>query len=118
MLKRLFTLSLALAPVAALAQDSIDTSYVDSIVNAVATWVSALVPILIGLAVVALFYGLVKYIWGGADDKDNGKRIMIWGVIAIAVMVSVWGLVGLLQDFTGINSTQTILPPSVPEVSI
>ena len=95
---------------------SFDGSYITSVLTAIKGWVGTLIPLLMALALVALFYGLVKYIWGGADDKDNGKRIMIWGVIALAVMTSVWGLVGLLQDATGIQDSDTVTVPTVPGI--
>jgi hypothetical protein len=118
MLKRLFVLSLALAPMVTLAQAGITTTYVDSIINALSKWISALVPILIALAVVVLFYGIVRYIWGGAEDKEKAKNLLIWGVIALAVMVSIWGLVGLLQSLTGVTTGGTLSVPDVPAVSI
>lgn len=97
----------------------VDSSYIDSIIEAVSGWVSMLVPLLIGLAVVVFFYGLVKYIWGGAEAKSAAISSMVWGVIAIAVMVSIWGLVGLLQDISGVeanSSDGSRIAPTLPDV--
>lgn len=97
------------------AGNTIEAGYIDSIIKAVQGWVTSLAPLLIGLTVVALFYGLFKYVWGGADEKSNGKTIMIWGVIALTVMISVWGLVGLLQEVAGINTaTTSVTAPTLP----
>jgi hypothetical protein len=41
---------------------------------------------------------------------------MIWGVIALFVMVSVWGLVNLLGDTFDIDQTDTINVPSVEDI--
>lgn len=73
-----------------------------------------LVPIFITLAVLAFFWGLVKYLWGGAEDKDAAKNIMIWGVIAIFVMVSVFGLVQLIGNTFGVNQGGGINLPQLP----
>ena len=69
---------------------SIITRFADDLID-------PLVGILMTLAILAFFYGLVLYIWNLRGGKDEGKAIMVWGVVAIAVMVSVWGLVNLLQ---------------------
>lgn len=61
---------------------------------------TALIPILVGLAVVLFFWGLVKYLWsitGDTKEHEEGRQIMVWGVIAIFVMVSIWGIVAMLQ---------------------
>lgn len=49
-------------------------------------------PVVAGLALLGFFWGLVKYIWGGAEDKEKGKNIMIYGVIALFVMFAIWGI--------------------------
>jgi hypothetical protein len=59
----------------------------------------------------------VKYIWGAGQGRDEGKAIMVWGVVAIFVMVSIWGLVNILKktifgentDFTA-PDVDTFLP--------
>jgi len=117
-MKKLLTSSaVALLPLFALAQTAISETYISSIITALSRWISALVPLLITLAVVAFFYGLVRYIWGGTDDsKVKGKQMMIWGVITIAVMISIWGLVTLLQNITRVGGTTSITVPTVPTV--
>lgn len=60
--------------------------------------VNPAVGILMTLAVVAFFWGLVKYIYSAGAGKDEGKMIMVWGVVALFVMVSVWGLVKVISN--------------------
>ena len=38
---------------------------------------------------------------------------MIWGIVALAVMLSVWGLVGILGSTFGLG-TGSVLPQVVP----
>ena|SRR3989344_2219398 len=66
--------------------------------------ISALIPIVFAVALLLFFWGLVKYIWGGAEDKDKAKNLMIWAVIALFVMSSVWGIVRLLRESVGIDT--------------
>jgi hypothetical protein len=42
------------------------------------------------------------------EKRKAGKSFMIWGLIALFVMVSIWGLVGVLSNTFGIN--KTLLP--------
>ena len=80
--------------------------------------VTRAVGILIGLAVLAFLYGLARYILrtDDAEGKQGAKNIMIWGVITIFIMVSIWGFVALLQDISGTPGDNVILPiPQVPE---
>lgn len=77
--------------------------------------VGSLIPIFFGLAIIYFFWGLIEFIRSAGDPKKaaEGKSIMIYGVIAIAVMASIWGLVGWLQTVTGVGNTTTITPPGV-----
>lgn len=75
-----------------------------------------LVAILIGLALIMFFWGLVKYLQSGLGDKaklEEAKKLMVWGVVVLFVMVSVWGLVRIVQGvfFDGASPTS---PPAIP----
>lgn len=50
------------------------------------------------IAVVAFVFGLVRFIATAGDDKSraSGRAIMTWGLVALFVMVSVWGLVKIV----------------------
>lgn len=78
------------APFVALAQN------LQSVFSTIQNLLNLIIPILITLAVVLFFWGLARYIWSaGGDEKEGGKQIMIWGLVALFVMVSVWGILGL-----------------------
>jgi hypothetical protein len=53
-------------------------------------------------AMVVFFYGIVQYIWGlrqGDSGKTKiGNSFMIWGLVALFVMFSVYGIVKLAQS--------------------
>jgi hypothetical protein len=73
-----------------------------------------LVPLVFTLALLAFFYGVVKYIWSEGQGKDDGKRIMIWGVVGIFVMATVWGLVAFLAEELGIDDAKSSM--TVPTI--
>jgi len=82
------------------------------IVVLVKDFISLLVPVVIAAAVLFFLYGLAKYLWSVADEKKSeGKEIMIWGIVGLFVMVSVWGLVNLLSQTLGLDSSINIENP-------
>ena len=75
---------------------------------------NALVGILITLAIVVFFWGLVKYMMNaGTDEAHKAIHLMIWGVVAIFVMVSIWGIIQLLQRTFGVDSNRALTPNPV-----
>lgn len=63
-------------------------------------------PIVILLLALALFYflfGVVKYMFKYGDEKARKEslQIMSYGIFALFVMVSVWGLVSLFASIIG-----------------
>jgi hypothetical protein len=120
-MKKIFFVSvLALAPVMALAQGTPQTSGVTNLLNSLKSWVDILIPIAVAAAVLFFFWGLARYILAEADEsKIAGRHMMLWGVIALFVIVSIWGLVAFLGNLFGINTNQGTPPvlPSVPDVT-
>ena len=78
---------------------------------------SSVIPFIFALAVVMFIWGVVKYFIINADEEKKraeGKQFMVWGIIALAVMLSVWGLVGVLKTTFGINTGASVLPQVAP----
>jgi len=68
-----------------------------NLLNQVQVIIAAVIPILIGLALLAFMYGILKYLFGGGD-KEEAKKVMIGGIIALFVMTSIWGLVSIVRS--------------------
>src|SRR3989344_3291597 len=112
-MKKFIYAVLAFAPVLAFAQN---LDNVSRLVDSVSSIVGQVIPIMFALAIIYFFWGLIKFIRSAGDPNAaaEGKGIMIYGVIAIAIMVSIYGLVAWLQGSFGVG-TQTSLPlPTVP----
>jgi hypothetical protein len=84
-----------LTPVLAFAQTEGATRGISNLLRQIQQILNMVVPILIGLGVVGFMWGIVLYLFG--KNKEEGKTFMIWGIIALFVMTSVWGLVGILK---------------------
>ncbi len=78
--------------------------------------VAAIIPIIISLGVLVFFWGLVKFISHGGDEKarEEGKSIMIWGMVALFVMVALWAIVGYIQE--SLNLTTSAFMSDLPEL--
>lgn len=75
---------------------------------------SSIVPLLITLALIVFFWGLVQYILSsGEGDHKKGRAIMIAGIVSLFVMVSVWGIIRLAQNTLHVGGDQSITIPTV-----
>ncbi len=65
-----------------------------------------LIPVLILIAVVTFMTGVLRFLNAGdvAEKRSAGRKIMLYGIIILFVMVSIWGFVNILtQSFFGQN---------------
>lgn len=59
-------------------------------------------PVLMGLAFLVFVWGLAKFIGKAGDAKshEEGKNLMKWGIIALFIMLSFWGILEFFyRDF-------------------
>ena len=87
---------------------------IETFIKDIGKLVQTLTVIMAGLALLVFFWGLVKFIAKAGDEsaKEEGRRLMIWGVIALFVMVSVWGIILFIQTNLGIFGGGT---PPIPQ---
>lgn len=65
-----------------------------------------LVPLLFAIAFIVFLYGIYKaYIYSAGDPEEvaKGHKLVLWGLIAFAVMISIWGLVNVVANTFGLN---------------
>lgn len=77
------------------------------------TFLNALIGLFITLAIVVFFWGLIKYLANAGEEKAAGLQIMLYGIIAIFVMVSIWGIIRLLQSTFKVTSTDPVIPKGI-----
>src|SRR3989344_1309683 len=112
-MKKVILTTLALVPAFAFAQT---LGNVETFVRSIGRLVDLALPIVVGIALLAFFWGLVKFIFSQGDEtaKADAKKIMLWGLIALFVMISVWGLVRFIGTALGVSQGDTIVVPRVP----
>ena len=89
------------------------------------TGVNSLVIDLIGVAnnfvILLIIVSVIVFIWGvlrvvfSVDDKKRteGRKYLIYGVIAFAVMSGLWGLSNFLLEFFSIEKDANFVPPKI-----
>lgn len=85
-----------------------------SVVTNIGVIFNQIIGLLIGLGVFFLAFGIFRYIGAGGDQQRRveGRNLFLWGLVALFVMVSFWGLLNLLMaSFFDQNTLQ------YPEIS-
>lgn len=80
------------------------------------TLVKSVIPLLITLAVVGFIWGIVKYFLNpdNEEKRKQGKTFMVWGLIALFVMVSMWGIIGIFKSTFSLEESNQINTSDIP----
>jgi hypothetical protein len=70
-----------------------------------------IVVVIVALAVIFFLWGLMLFILSAGDEEKRakGKSVMVWGIIALVIMVAIWGIVNLLASVFG--QSDPLTPP-------
>jgi len=77
---------------------------------------NSVIPVLVALGVVYFVWGVITYVIASDEEaKKKGRDRIIYGIIGLAVIVAVWGLVRILTRTFGLDNQRTpIIYPTVP----
>lgn len=59
------------------------------------------VQLILALSLVSFLYGIFRLVFLDASNEEGrnkARKFMLWGIVALFVMVSVWGLVNVLRS--------------------
>lgn len=114
-----------LAPAFAFAQDSgstsgsgtLNLSVITNLVNnEIIPFVDGtVVPVIFAIGFIVFLWGMVQYFIIGAnteEGKQRGKSLILWGIIAFVVMISIWGIVKIFTNTLGFDDDTT--RPNLP----
>lgn len=105
-----------LAPVYVFAATE-DASTIEGILVQVGNILNLIIPILISLAVIYFLWGVGRYVIAkGPEDKNKARDTMIYGILGMFVIFSIWGIVALLAVslFGAGTETPAPNPPGIP----
>lgn len=98
--------SAVLLPYLAMAQD------LNTVVGTLKRQLDSIPALLVGLAVILFLWGVLKYIMAGSEGEvKEAVQMILWGLVAIFVMLSVWGLVRVLSGTIGVGTGGAKIDP-------
>ncbi len=64
-----------------------------------------ILPGILVLALIFFMWGVAMFILGSGDPekREQGKHVMTWGIVALFVIVAVWGIVYWLASLFGVS---------------
>ena len=77
---------------------------------------SSLIPFIIGLAVFVIIWGIFTYLTHAAEEekRTEAKNFIIYGIIGVFFMLSVWGFVNVLVSTFALD--KTLKSTDIPKV--
>jgi len=106
-MKKIITLALLVSPLSTFAAVTGNIDTVDSIFQKFSTLGDAFVTILISLSVVWIIFNVVRYLIAGSEeDRKKGGMAILYGVVGLFVILSIWGLVYILKRTFVTTDTQ------------
>jgi len=110
MKKTLFILAILVAPFVAFAQTTSSqctsgTLTLCTLINKIIGYLNQILFVLIGIAVVVFVYYIFKYFIKPNENRDEAGKYVMYSVIGFFVILSMWGLVNILQNTFGLNNT-------------
>jgi hypothetical protein len=102
---RLAVLAYALAAAPA-ASASSGLNYLDGVLGKIAdVIVNPLIRLLFAASLVLFAWGIVKFVRGAGDESERsiGRRHMLWGIVGMAIMVSVFAVIQIALGPLGVQ---------------
>lgn len=76
------------------------------LVNSVQVLLDRAVPLIVSLAVLGLFWFLLKFVWQGSKDpkaREESIKGMGYSILAIFIMVAIWGIIAFIANLLGVG---------------
>lgn len=82
------------------------------VLEVVADLINLATPIVVALALLYFFWGLANYILksGEDDGQKKARATMIWGLLALFIIVSVWGIINVVRDTFNLDDNTIVVP--------
>lgn len=78
---------------------------------------NTITDLLLTVAVAAFFWSVITFIWnrsrGNVDAMKDASNRLLWSIIGLFVMFSIWGIVNFLQSGFGFENKNTIKAPTI-----
>ena len=111
-------LSVMLLPLVTFAQSFDTDNEFSNFFEAVTSFIQdIIIPLLVALAFFVFLWGLVQFFVNSNNEskRDDGKGLMLWGIVGFVIIVSVWGIVALIANGLGFAGGNQPSLPDAPE---
>jgi len=70
------------------------------ILNLATVILNPLIKLMFAVALVVFLWGIIEYIKGAGspDSREQGTRHILWGLVGLFIMVSVYGILTLFKN--------------------
>ena len=93
-------------PILSSAQDDVKVESLQDFFAKLTGLLGSLVQLIFGIALLSFLWGVFKYaLASDPKDRDTALGFMKNGIIALFVMVSVWGFVFMVREFFGFEQS-------------
>ncbi len=68
---------------------------------------TVVIPVIFTLAGFVFVYGVVKFFFLQGDsevDRAKGRQFVLWGILGLVLLFSIWGVVNILLSTFGFSS--------------
>jgi hypothetical protein len=69
------------------------------------------------LAIIAFVGGVAWFIYKKARGEEVEKSFLLWGIVGLAVIFSIYGLIKVLQSVVGVSGNENVQPPRLPNAA-
>jgi ABC-type glucose/galactose transport system permease subunit len=66
---------------------------------------------------IAFAWGVLKFVFKSGEDQEEGKSMMIWSIVAITILASVYGIVAIFQETLGVEKGSADIFPGLPKAT-
>lgn len=107
-MKKIIAFVLAAAPISAFAQSLQTITNINDVAARATNIGNLVIGLAISLAVLWIIVSVVRYLIAGSADEEarkKGRDSILYGVIGLFVILSIWGLVAILKNTFRTNDT-------------
>jgi heme O synthase-like polyprenyltransferase len=98
----------------------VDSTFIDNFVLFLQKMIRQAPAILVGIAGLVFMYEVLKFILtakdGKAEEKEQNRKHLMYSLVALAVLISFWGIVGFMLRFFGLSSGDNVTQSDIPKV--
>lgn len=89
---------------------------IQDILGIIRDLLNSAIPFIVGLTIFVIIWGIFQYVVHGAEEEKRaeGRQFVLWGIIGVFMMLSVWGLVNVLVNTFELDDD--IDPDTIPKV--